>query len=412
MITRRTSALIVFGLATVACSDPDAAETGKVSVGLAHPFTGPLATQGVAFEQAMLLAQDQINSHGGIRGKKLDFVAKDSQTNGDVARTAAQELVDNGVPAILTGDGTASAMAILDVAVPANVVVVVGTAQTMALARPENNGLFFRPGSTSFDEAGPLVSTVVADGYSKVAVISSTIPYAAGLYGEFEKAFMAAECEAPPCEITYHGTYPADADPESFDFSSLMDEALAGDPEALFFSAYPADGKAVLDAAWAAGYRGPIYISQAAGNENLAQFLPDEQATSIKWATLEEAQGRSADFVRDLWTDSGFRAEDFFGPVHSNFDAAFLLGLALSHANSSDGEALAESMREVANAPGEPIYASDWAKALDAIENGRDIDYVGVTSNVDFDDVGNNSGITSVIKSYRNGEPVIITHFE
>jgi branched-chain amino acid transport system substrate-binding protein len=412
MITRRTSALFVFGLATIACSDPDVAETGKVSVGLAHPFTGPLATQGVAFEQAMLLAQDQINSHGGIRGKKLEFVAKDSQTNGDVSRTAAQELVDDGVPAILAGDGTASAMAILDVAVPANVVVVAGTAQTMALARPENNGLFFRPGSTTFDEAGPLVETVVADGHSKVAVISSMIPYTAGLYGEFEKAFMASECEAPPCEVIYHGTYPADADPESYDFSSLVDEALASDPEALFFSSYPADGKAVLDAAWSAGYRGPIYVSQPVGNENLAQFVPAEQATSIKWATLEEAAGPSADFVADLWSDSGFRSEDFFGPVHSNFDAAFLLGLALAHANSTEGEALAESMREMANAPGELIYASDWAKALDAIENGRDIDYVGVTSNVDFDEVGNNSGIKTVVKSYRNGEPVVLSHHE
>ena len=79
---------------------------------------------------------------------------------------------------------------------------------------------------------------------------------------------------------------------------------------------------------------------------------------------MEDAAGPSADFVRRLWIDSGFRAEDFVGPVHSNYDAMFLLGLALAHANSTDGDAIAESMRLVANPPGEPIYAGDWAKAL------------------------------------------------
>jgi ABC-type branched-subunit amino acid transport system substrate-binding protein len=411
-MTRNTTALFVLGFAALACSEPDPAEPEKVKVGFAHPFTGTLATQGVAFEQAVRLAQDQINSHGGIRGKDLELLARDTQTNAAVARTVSEGLVGAGVSAILTGDGTASAMAMLEVTVPADVVLLVGTAQTVALARPENNGLFFRPGSTTLDEAGPLAATVVSDGHAKVAAIASTHPYPTSLFAEFERAFNAGSCDGSACEIVYHGTYPADADPASYDFSTVVEEALASDPDALFLGSYPADGKALLDALWTAGYRGALYTAQAAGNENLAQFLPDEQAERIQWVTSEDAAGPSADFVRNLWVDSGFRVEDFFGPVYSHFDATFLLGLALAHAESSDGATLAESMRAVANAPGEPIYASDWAKALDAIEEGRDIDYIGVTSNVDFDDLGNNAEIGTVVKSYRDGQPVIISHNE
>jgi hypothetical protein len=93
-------------------------------------------------------------------------------------------------------------------------------------------------------------------------------------------------------------------------------------------------------------------------------------------------------------------------------DATFLIGLALAHANSTDGDALAESMRVVANPPGEPIYASDWAKALQAIKEGRDVDYVGITSNVDFDELGNNSEIGTIVKSYRDGQPVVVEHVD
>lgn len=412
MMTRKTPALLVLGLATLACGEPDSVEPEKMKVGFAHPFTGALATQGVAFEQAARLAEDQINSHGGIRGKQLELVAKDTQTNGEVARAVGQQLVDSGVPAILTGDGTASAMALLDVTVPADVVLLVGTAQSVALARPTNNGLFFRPGSTTLDEAGPLAATVVTDGHGTIAAIASLHPYTAGLFGEFEKAFTAGTCDPSPCEVVHHGTYPADADPASFDFSSLVEEALASDPDAVFLGSYPPDAKALFDALWTAGYRGDVYVAQAAGNENLAQFLPAEQAELIKWVTSEDAAGPSADFVRGLWIDSGFRAEDFFGPVYSHYDATFLLGLALAHASSPDGTTLAESMRVVANAPGEAIYASDWAKALDAIAEGRDIDYIGVTSDVDFDELGNNAEIAIVVKSYRDGQPVVIASGE
>jgi branched-chain amino acid transport system substrate-binding protein len=410
MMIRKTSAFVVLGFAALACSEPDSADAEKVSVGFAHPFTGALATQGVAFEQAVRLAQNQINSHGGIRGKQLELVARDTQTDGEVARAVAKELVGSGVPAILTGDGTASAMAMLDVTVPADVLLLVGTAQSVALARPENNGLFFRPGSTTLDEAGPLAATVVTDGHAKVAAIASMLPYTTSLFGEFAKAFTAASCESSTCEIIYHGTYPSDVDPESFDFSSLVEEALADDPDAVLLSSYPPDAKALFDAFWKAGYRGALYTAQAAGNENLAQFLPSEQAERIKWVTSEDAAGPSADFVRNLWIDSGFRPEDFFGPVYSHYDATFLLGLALAQAKSTDGATLAEAMRAVADAPGEPIYASDWGKALEAIEAGRDIDYVGVTSDVEFDDLGNDARIATVVKSYQDGQPVILSH--
>jgi branched-chain amino acid transport system substrate-binding protein len=411
MRLRVFTSFFVLNLATLACGEEAPPEKAKVTIGFGNPFTGGLATQGVIFEQAARLAENQVNENGGIRGKKLELLAKDTGTNGEVAARVANEFVDKGVMGIVTGDGTASAMAMLGVTVPANAVLVVGTAQTVALAKPENNGLFFRPGSNTANEAVPLATTVVADGNQKLAVISSMLPYTASLFGEFEKAYTAGSCDPGPCEISYHGTYPADADPEAFDFSALVAEALDASPDALFVDSYPADGKAVLDAVWAAGYRGPLYLAQAAGNENLAPFVPEEQAGQMKWVTLADVDGPSTEFMRDLWTASGFRAEDFFGPVYSNYDAVFVLALALEHADSSDGQAIAESMRIVANPPGEPIYAGDWAKARAAIERGEDIDYVGVTGEVNFDDLGNNAEIETVLKGYAGGEQVILKRF-
>jgi branched-chain amino acid transport system substrate-binding protein len=384
------------------------AEPRVVRVGYAHSLTGPFAKLGANFERTVRFAEQQINSNGGIRGKMLELVTKDTQGSADGATGIAQELVGSGISAIITDDGTAPGLAMLGVTVPANAVLVFGTAQAIALSKPDNNGLFFRPGSNTFDEAGPLTAAIVADGHARIAVLSSTVAYATALYAEVEKTFLASTCAGAPCEIAHHATYPSDADFATFDFAPLITEALASNPDALFVSAFPTDAKVLLPAIWAAGYRGPIYASAAPNNGSLAPSLVAEQAEKIKWAAVQGASGPSIEFVSKLWADAGHAATDFAGPVLSNYDAMFLLGLALAHANSLDGKVIAESLRRVANAPGEPIYAGDWAKALAAIESGRDIDYVGVTSDVNFDALGNNDKIVTVIKTYRNGEPVVV----
>jgi ABC-type branched-subunit amino acid transport system substrate-binding protein len=234
MKIRRASTLVLLGLLDLACSagtadagspspdsatpnpdpgvtDPDAmpaamAEPRVVRVGYAHSLTGPFAKLGANFERTVRFAEQQINSNGGIRGKMLELVTKDTQGSADGATGIAQELVGSGISAIITDDGTAPGLAMLGVTVPANAVLVFGTAQAIALSKPDNNGLFFRPGSNTFDEAGPLTAAIVADGHARIAVLSSTVAYATALYAEVEKTFLASTCAGAPCEIAHHAT--------------------------------------------------------------------------------------------------------------------------------------------------------------------------------------------------------------
>jgi ABC-type branched-subunit amino acid transport system substrate-binding protein len=397
----------------VSCGGEDGANASdskgseRVKVGFANPFSGPLGTQGVKFETAIRLAQKQINDNGGIRGKKLDLVVRDTETDAEVATGIAEELMDDGITAVVSGGGSGSVFAMLDVTVPAEAVLVVGTARTVSLARESNDGLFFRPGSTTLDEAAPLAREAIGDGYTKVAIIMNTHPYTSDFAAEFQNAFDGEACDGGTCEVVTVLDYPVSVDSDTFDFKPLVEEALDSGAEAIVFSSYPPDANALFDAAADAGYEGHLYTTAAAGNENLTAFLTDEEARRVKWVALEDASGRSAKFVREQWVDSGNSEKDFNGPVHSNYDAMFVLGLALAHADSKDGRVIAESLREVANPPGTKIYAGEWAKALEAIEAGEDINYVGVASDVDFDELGNIE-IGTVVKGYDGGETVVL----
>lgn len=84
-----------------------------VKIGLSYPETGPYAKQGLDQRRAADLAVEEINAAGGILGKKVQLVYKDSQANAKIAKQNATELFDKEGIVMLFG-GSSSAEAIAD----------------------------------------------------------------------------------------------------------------------------------------------------------------------------------------------------------------------------------------------------------------------------------------------------------
>lgn len=82
-----------------------------VKIGLSYPETGPYAKQGLDQRRAADLAVEEINAAGGILGKQVQLVYRDSKSKPAVAVGNATELYDNeGVPMILGGSSSAVAI--------------------------------------------------------------------------------------------------------------------------------------------------------------------------------------------------------------------------------------------------------------------------------------------------------------
>src|SRR5690606_12856327 len=77
--------------------DPDKA----VTIGLLLPFTGSSAATATNFERAVLMAAERVNDAGGVQGKLIRVVARD--THSEVARSqdSARELDDEGAVAVI-----------------------------------------------------------------------------------------------------------------------------------------------------------------------------------------------------------------------------------------------------------------------------------------------------------------------
>ena len=97
-----------------------------------------------------------------------------------------------------------------------------------------------------------------------------------------------------------------------------------------------------------------------------------------------------------------------------HYDATVLVALAAAKAGSTtDSAAIRDSLRFVANAPGEVVGPGrdEIAKALALIADGKDINYNGAGGDIEFDENGDVFG-TIEIWQIKDGEISSTGRFE
>lgn len=110
--THRVSALTAAACAWLSLGilafAPAAADA--VKVGLNYPKTGPYAVQGLDQWQATQMAVEEINAAGGILGRPVEVVWRDSQSKPDVSRQNVTEIIDAGATMVFGGSSSAVAI--------------------------------------------------------------------------------------------------------------------------------------------------------------------------------------------------------------------------------------------------------------------------------------------------------------
>jgi branched-chain amino acid transport system substrate-binding protein len=81
-----------------------------IKIGAPQPMTGPDAPFGDKFKKAYTMAVDEINSKGGVNGRKLEIIIVDHEAKNPLAATVAEKLITEDKVLILTG-GRASGQA-------------------------------------------------------------------------------------------------------------------------------------------------------------------------------------------------------------------------------------------------------------------------------------------------------------
>ena len=131
----------------VALSFTSCTKDAPLLIGFLAGTSGRVADSGISARDAAQLAVEQCNQTGGILGRKVRLVIKDDQQKPEIAQKCAQELIREGVVAVIGPMTSNIAKAIAPIANEAKVVFMSPTATTELLSGRDD--YFFRVASTS-----------------------------------------------------------------------------------------------------------------------------------------------------------------------------------------------------------------------------------------------------------------------
>jgi branched-chain amino acid transport system substrate-binding protein/neutral amino acid transport system substrate-binding protein len=250
-------------------------------------------------------------------------------------------------------------------------------------------GFWFRTAPPDTFQGEALAQLAQTQGFKTVSLLAVNNDYGNGLLASFMPAFErlggTVVNKAKPIR------YPPDASV----FTSEVNAAFNGQPDAVLLIAYPETGSLILKTAYQQGLlsgKTQVMATDGLKEAKLAELVGKNSAGQYIAAglmgTAASAGGPAiADFQR-LYTQTYQRPPKIYDP--NTWDAAAVLVLAAEAAKTNTGAALKEKIREIANPPGTAV--TNVCQALTLIRQGQKVNYQGASGNLDFNTLGDVTG--------------------
>ncbi len=126
-------------------------DSNPLKIGFIGGTSGRVADLGVAGRNGVILAVEERNAAGGIKGQKIELILKDDKQETELSKKAAEELVAAGVAAILGPMTSSMAMEVVPVSNQSEILTMGTTVTTNKLTGKDD--YFFRTLSPTLDHA-------------------------------------------------------------------------------------------------------------------------------------------------------------------------------------------------------------------------------------------------------------------
>ncbi|MDR3533562.1 MAG: ABC transporter substrate-binding protein [Rhodopila sp.] len=195
-IKRRGLLLGGTGLATASTfglARPAIAQSEPIRIGWLAALTGPSSAPAIGFNRGVLFAADALNAAGGVKGRKIEIVTRDTQGDPTKAVNATQEMISQlKVNAIWGPTNSGESLAVTAIMARANMPNI-HPCVVDSLIDPKRYPNAFRiaPSSTQWDDAVRGYALNIAKA-KKVAVIGDTTGYGVSAATASAAAFKKA----------------------------------------------------------------------------------------------------------------------------------------------------------------------------------------------------------------------------
>lgn len=299
-----------------------------VRIGVLLALTGD-----VEFREPLEWAKDTINSQGGIGGRRVELVYKDT-TTGNITRQAQELLSDDSIR-IVIGPTTSDEMyAIAPSFIAKKKVLISPTATSGDILRAFGRNGYYVWRTTQGDVAQVKVILTIlkGKGATKVALLAENSTYGQTFYDW--TGFFATEYGI---DIPFIRQF----DAGSGRLDSEVAEALKTDPDYIVAAAGPEDAATIKRAIDRSGSRTKLFLTDAAATPVLVRSLG---AAAEGLEGTNPTADPSSGFTEAYEKQFGERPADFAAPA---YDALLIAALTEARQERAPFEPLGESVRQV-----------------------------------------------------------------
>lgn len=370
----------------------------EIKLGTSLGFTGPLESMAPAMHKGAEVAVKEVSDSGMLLdGSTVVLIQGDSTCADAAAATATVErlITAEKVRGIIGGMCSGETIASLEnVAVPNGVVMISPSATSPALSTIKDDGLFFRTSPSDARQGEVMADIILSKDIHRVAVTYTNNDYGKGLADSFVAAY-----EEKGGTVTINTAH----EDGKADYSAEVAALAAAGGDALVVVGYvDQGGSGVVRAALDTG----AFDTFVFPDGMVGQQLVDNFGTEIdgSFGQNPAAEGKGRDKFIEMAKTAGFDGSGAFSA--EAYDAASLILLAMAAAKSSDPNVYKDKIMDVANAPGEKVLPGELGKAIEIINGGGDVDYVGAAA-VEFVGPGESAGVYREV-TFENGEMSVV----
>lgn len=398
-ITRTVGACAAAALlAACASSGGSSNSSGPVNYGVLSCFTGRLASLGQAMLQGAKVAQREINSAGGVLGRKVQLVTGDTSCDVADGVTAVNQMLTKTISGVI-GPETQEINGVEPI-LRANHIV--DEFQGGDTARDHQTDPYFFRDSPSDSQLGVAMALYAhQQGYKRAVMLFYSDP--------------AAQTFLKPVSTTFTklgGTILKTiiVTPDQTTYLSQVRQAISAHPQVIFTQEDPPTAAVLFRQFKQLGGQSIPWIGtdvtsgsdylKAIGYQTAHAHLISVFGTSISGAATSAFLG----IFNKL-----FPSQKSVGPLaNANYayDALISLALADDYAKTTKGTTVAGDMTKVTNPPGTACFT--YASCLKLLKAGTKINYEGASGSLDYNQYNNTFGPYGAFQATTSGVEKLI----
>jgi ABC-type branched-subunit amino acid transport system substrate-binding protein len=367
--------------------------SGPVTYGVLSCFTGRLASLGQAMLQGAKVAQSEINTAGGVLGRKVQLVTGDTSCDVADGVTAANQMLTKNISGVI-GPETQEINGVEPILKSNHIV---DEFQGGDTARDHQTDPYFFRDSPSDSQLGVAMALYAHNkGFTKAVMLFYSDP--------------AAQTFLKPVSTTFTklgGTILKTiiVTPDQTSYLSQVRAAIAAHPQVIFTQEDPPTAAVLFrEFKQLGGGSIPWVGTDVTSGSDYLKAIGYPTAHSVLTSVYGTSVSGAATSAFTNLFNTLYPSQKAAGPLaNANYayDAVISLALADDYAKTTSGATVAHDMVKVTNPPGTACFT--YSSCLTLLKAGKKINYEGASGSLDYNQFNNTFGSYGAFQSNASG---------